>query len=178
VVRESSVARSETKAAARRSGLTELYQRTAPGAVRLAYLLTGDPTLAEDIAQDAFVRVSGRLAHLRDEGAFDGYLRRAVVNLSKNHFRRRAVERAFLERANPTTSQPGHEHPLVERQATMAALEKLPPRQRAAIVLRFYEDLSEDRIAEILRCRNGTVRSLVTRGVQTLRAEMERFADA
>jgi RNA polymerase sigma-70 factor (sigma-E family) len=172
------VAETEAEISARRPNLAELYERTAPGAVRLAYLLTGDRTVAEDIAQDAFVRVSGRLAHLREASAFDAYLRRTVVNLTKNHFRRRAVERTFLERSRPSDSHPGHEVPLVEREATMAALARLPQRQRAAIVLRFYEDLPEDTIAQILRCRNGTVRSLVTRGVQTLRGEIERFADA
>ena len=172
------MARVETGVEARRSSLAELYERSAPAAVRLAYLLTGDRSVAEDITQDAFVRVSGRLAHLREGGAFDAYLRRAVVNLAKNHFRRRAVERAYLERTRPETATQAHEHPYVEREATMAALARLPQRQRAAIVLRFYEDLPEDAIAQILRCRNGTVRSLVTRGVQTLRADMKRFADA
>ena len=172
------MARAETGVEARRPSLAELYERSAPAAVRLAYLLTGDRSVAEDITQDAFVRVSGRLAHLREGGAFDAYLRRAVVNLAKNHFRRRAVERAYLERTRPETATQTHEHPYVEREATMAALARLPQRQRAAIVLRFYEDLPEDAIAQILRCRNGTVRSLVTRGVQTLRADMKRFADA
>jgi RNA polymerase sigma-70 factor (sigma-E family) len=178
VVQESGVAGSEAEVGARRLSLGELYERTAPGAVRLAYLLTGDRSVAEDITQDAFVRVSGHLAHLREGGTFDAYLRRAVVNLAKNHFRRRSVERAFLERARPATANPGHEQPLVERAATMAALARLPQRQRAAIVLRFYEDLTEDAIAQILRCRNGTVRSLVTRGVQALRADIQRYADA
>ena len=172
------MAETEAEFSARRPGLAELYERTAPGAVRLAYLLTGDRAVAEDITQDAFVRISGRLAHLREAGAFDAYLRRTVVNLSKNHFRRRAVERSYLERATPAPDHPGHERPLVEREATMAALARLPQRQRAALVLRFYEDLSEDEIARILRCRNGTVRSLVTRGVQALRADVERLADA
>ncbi len=161
-----------------RMSLADLYERSAPGAIRLAYLLTGDRSVAEDITQDAFVRVSGRLAHLREGGAFDAYLRRAVVNLSKNHFRRRAVERAFFERTRPATVAAGHEQHLVEREATMAALARLPQRQRAAIVLRFYEDLTEDAIAQILRCRNGTVRSLVTRGVQALRADIQRYTDA
>jgi RNA polymerase sigma-70 factor (sigma-E family) len=178
VAQESRVAQPEAAVGAGRLSLAELYERTAPGAVRLAYLLTGDRSVAEDITQDAFVRVSGRLAHLREGGAFDAYLRRAVVNLAKNHFRRQAVERAFLERARPATTSPGHEQPLVEREATMHALARLPQRQRAAIVLRFYEDLTEDAIAQILRCRNGTVRSLVTRGVQALRADMKRYADA
>jgi len=100
------------------------------------------------------------------------------VNLAKNHFRRRSVERTFLERAQPATTTPGHEQPLVEREATMAALARLPQRQRAALVLRFYEDLPGSAIAQILRCRNGTVRSLVTRGVQALRADLQRYADA
>jgi RNA polymerase sigma-70 factor (sigma-E family) len=178
VVQESGVARVEARVGAGRPSLAELYQRSAPAAVRLAYLMTGDRSIAEDIAQDAFVRVSGRLAHLREGGAFDAYLRRAVVNLAKNHHRRRSVERAFLERTRPVIESPGHEHGLVERAATMAALGRLPQRQRAALVLRFYEDLSEDAIAQILRCRNGTVRSLVTRGVQALRADLARYADA
>src|SRR5437867_2384488 len=79
--------------------LADLYTRTGPASVRLAYLLTGDRAAAEDIAQDAFVRVVGRLGHLRDPGAFDAYLRRAIVNLVKNHHRRKALERRFLARA-------------------------------------------------------------------------------
>lgn len=172
------MAQPEAVIGAERVSLAELYERCAPGAVRLAYLLTGDRSVAEDITQDAFVRVSGRLAHLRDGAAFDAYLRRAVVNLAKNHFRRRAVERAYLERTRPDAATAGHEQPFVEREATMAALARLPQRQRAAIVLRFYEDLTEDVIAQILRCRNGTVRSLVTRGVQALRADIQRYTDA
>jgi RNA polymerase sigma-70 factor (sigma-E family) len=178
VAHQSGVARPEAAVGAGRLSLAELYERTSPGAVRLAYLLTGDRSAAEDITQDAFVRVSGKLAHLREAGAFDAYLRRAVVNLAKNHFRRRALERGFIERSRPATASPSHEGSLVEREATMAALARLPQRQRAAIVLRFYEDLSEDSIAQILRCRNGTVRSLVTRGVQALRADIQRYADA
>src|SRR5688572_7501806 len=125
VVRENGVAQPEVAVGARLD-LADLYERNAPAAVRLAYLLTGDRSVAEDIAQDAFVRVSGRLAHLREGGAFDAYLRRAVVNLAKNHFRRRAVERAYLERARPEVASPGHEHPYVEREATMLALARLP----------------------------------------------------
>lgn len=168
-----------TEASAReRAGLATLYDRSAPGAIRLAYLLTGDRMLAEDLAQDAFVRVAGRLTHLREPASFDAYLRRAVVNLAKNHFRRRAVERAFLDRSAPTPHEAGPEQPVVNRRATMAALAKLPPRQRAAIVLRFYEDLPEDEIARILRCRDGTVRSLVTRGVHAMRTELRGETDA
>jgi RNA polymerase sigma-70 factor (sigma-E family) len=161
-----------------REGLADLYRRSAPGAVRLAYLLTGDRAIAEDLAQDAFVRVAGRLAHLRHHEAFDAYLRRTVVNLSKNHFRRRAIERAYLTRERAQDPSPSHDRGVVERQAMLAALQDLPHRQRSAIVLRFYEDLPEDAVADILRCRPATVRSLVFRGVQALRSEMGRTTDA
>src|ERR1051326_7123613 len=78
--------------------LGELYLAHAEAAVRLGVLLTGDRALAEDLVQDAFVRLAGRLVHLRDASAFDAYLRRTVVNLSNSYFRRRRVERAYLQR--------------------------------------------------------------------------------
>jgi RNA polymerase sigma-70 factor (sigma-E family) len=154
--------------------LSELYLRYADDATRLAYLLTGDRALAEDLAQDAFVRLAGRLAHLRDEGAFEAYLRRTVVNLSRSYYRRRKVERAYLERHPPAPSSA--EAPAADvgdRDALWRALAALPQRQRAALVLRFYEDLSERQIAEVLRCPVGTVKSLVSRGLSTLRTGMD-----
>ena len=78
--------------------LAEMYVRFAPGGIRLAYLMTGDRAVAEDLVQEAFIRFVGRLHSLRDPGAFDAYLRRTVINLSKNYFRRRALERSDLER--------------------------------------------------------------------------------
>jgi RNA polymerase sigma-70 factor (sigma-E family) len=160
------------------SKLADLYERSGPGSIRLAYLLTGDPAVAEDIAQDAFVRVVGHLGHLRDASSFDAYLRRTVVNLAKNHFRRRAVERGFLARAIQPEPTPGPERHSVDRHTVVDALGRLPQRQRAAIVLRYYEDLPADEIALVLRCRPATVRSLVARGVQTLRSELREAPDA
>jgi RNA polymerase sigma-70 factor (sigma-E family) len=156
--------------------LSELYLRHAADAVRLAYLLTGDSALAEDIVQDAFVRLAGRLVHLRDPDAFHAYLRRTVTNLSKSHFRRKRVERAYLARAHGATG--AHDDrwsgPSVEdRDALWRALGRLTTRQRAALVLRFYEDLPEREVADILNCRPGTVKSLVSRGLEDLRNEIE-----
>src|SRR5438105_4353777 len=94
--------------------LGELYVRHADDAVRLAYLLTGDRALAEDLVQDAFVRLAGRLVHLRDPDAFDAYLRRTVVNLSNSYFRRKKVERAYLERATGGRRVRGGPGPPVE----------------------------------------------------------------
>jgi RNA polymerase sigma-70 factor (sigma-E family) len=157
-------------------GLGELYVRHADAAVRLAYLLTGDMALAEDLVQDAFVRLAGRLVHLRDPGAFDAYLRRTVVNLANSHFRRRKVERAYLQRAKGSVevhaAAPGGERTVEDRDEVWGALRRVTARQRAALVLRFYEDLSERQVADILGCRPGTVKSLVSRGLETLRDEI------
>jgi RNA polymerase sigma-70 factor (sigma-E family) len=154
------------------SVLSDLYVRHAPEGIRLAFLLTGDRALAEDLVQEAFARLVGRLRHLRDPGAFGAYLRRMIVNLATSHFRHRRVERAYLERlAGAPIPQT---NPNDERDEAMhEALLGLPERQRAAMVLRFYEDLSDVQTAEILRCSPGTVRSLVSRGMKALRIELQ-----
>src|SRR5437588_8638110 len=121
--------------------LGELYVRHADDAVRLAYLLTGDRSLAEDLVQDAFVRLAGRLVHLRDPDAFDAYLRRTVVNLSNSYFRRKKVERTYLERAKGelgAQAPAGLGRSFEDRDELWQAMRLLSPRQRAAIVLRLY----------------------------------------
>src|SRR3989454_12073572 len=97
---DSAILRAGAQPAERAEGgrLAELFLQHGDGAVRLAYLLTGDRALAEDLAQDAFVKLAGRLVHLRDPGAFDAYLRRTVVNLANSHHRRKRLERGFLKR--------------------------------------------------------------------------------
>jgi RNA polymerase sigma-70 factor (sigma-E family) len=151
--------------------LGDLYVRHAPEGIRLAFLLTGDRVLAVDLVQ-AFTRLVGRLRHLRDPGVFGAYLRRTIVNLATSHCRRRRVERAYLERS--ATALEAEINPNQELDATLhEALLRLPERQPTAIVLRFYEDLSDVQTAEILRCSPGTVRSLVSRGLKTLRSELE-----
>jgi RNA polymerase sigma-70 factor (sigma-E family) len=154
-----------------RDRLADLYVAHAPEGIRLAFLLTGDWALADDLVQDAFTRLVGRLQHLRDPGAFGAYLRRTIVNLATSHFRRRRVERAYLEREAAAPSSEGNPNEALD--GTMhAVLLRLPQRQRAAIVLRFYEDLSDVQASEILRCSQGTVRSLVSRGMKTLLSEL------
>lgn len=151
--------------------LGELYARHAPEALRLAYLITGDRALAEDLVQDAFVKVTGRLLHLRSSGMFHSYLRVTVVNLARSHGRRKAVERSFAER----TAAPGPVGAFdpSDRDELRTALLSLPIRQRTAVVLRYYEDLSESQVAEVMRCRPTAVRSLVARGVAALRATVK-----
>lgn len=154
------------------SRLGELFQRHAADGVRLAYLITGNRALAEDLVQDAFVRLAGRLVHLRDPDNLEPYLRRTIVNLANAHFRRRKVERRYLESeaALPEVAQAGPD--ASEREAVWAVLRSLPTRQRTALVLRFYEDLSESQTAEAMGCRPGTVKSLVSRGMDKLRPVM------
>ena len=146
--------------------LENLYAAHAPDAARLAYLLTGDRALAEDLVQDAFVRLFGRFRDLRRPEAFGAYLRKTVVNLARSHFRRKSVERTYLEKESrqPRASGPAAPDEMWD------ALGTLRPRQRAAIVLRYYEDLSEAQTAEVLGCAVGTVKSLVSRGLDQLRA--------
>jgi RNA polymerase sigma-70 factor (sigma-E family) len=152
-------------------GMDALYRAHAAEALRLGSLLTGDRSLAEDLAQDAFVKVLGRFHDLRNRDAFWWYLRRTIVNLSTSYFRRRSVERAWLARQRPDEAAP--DPPDVgERDRLRFALMKLRPEQRAAIVLRFYEDLSEADAAEALGMPLGTLKSTVFRGLERLRREL------
>jgi RNA polymerase sigma-70 factor (sigma-E family) len=150
--------------------LSDLYRAHAPGATRLAYLLTGDQAAAEDLVQDAFVRVAGRLAHLRHPDAFDAYLRKTIVNLNRMQFRRKRVEHRYLQRHHEIPTSTAGE--LDEVEALRRSLQRLPQRQRAALVLRFYVDLPDPETADILGCSPSTVRSLVARGLSALRQEM------
>jgi RNA polymerase sigma-70 factor (sigma-E family) len=150
--------------------LAELYARHAGESLRLAYLLTGNGSLAEDLVQDAFVRLAGRLLHLRDPGGFHAYLRKTLVNLAKSHHRRRLVERRFIERQVEPAPIDGPD--LSGREGMRRALMQLPVRQRTAVVLRYFEDLSEAQTADVMRCRPAAVKSLVFRGMTTLRATL------
>jgi len=155
-----------------RGSLSELYVAYAPDGIRLAFLLTGDRALAEDLVQDAFVRLVGRLRHLREPNAFWTYLRRTIVNLAISHFRHGRVERAYLDRLAAAPAADTNDNGELDETMHRVLL-GLPQRQRAAIVLRFYEDLSDVQTAAVLGCSPGTVRSLVSRGMKTLRETLE-----
>jgi RNA polymerase sigma-70 factor (ECF subfamily) len=149
--------------------LAELYERNAPRALGLAYLITSDPELAQDIMQEAFVRVAGRFSHLRSPEAFDTYLRRTVVNLCNSHFRHQRVVRAALEREAGFATKSDVDDDLTLRDELRSALHHLPTRQRTAVVLHYFEDLSEVQLAHAMRCSVPAARSLVARGKETLR---------
>jgi RNA polymerase sigma factor (sigma-70 family) len=157
--------------AQRRDRVSELYATSAPHARALAFALTGDRALAEDLAQEAFVRSIGRFRHLREPSAFEGYLRRVVVNLARAHFRRVQLERLYTTRS--ASDAPRHTDLKPHDAELWSEVLKLPYRQRAAIVLRFYEDLSEHQTAQLLRCSERAVNSLVSRATASLRARLE-----
>jgi RNA polymerase sigma-70 factor (sigma-E family) len=148
-----------------------LYQQHAAEAGRLAYLLTGDSELARDLVQEAFLRMFGRFHELRNPDAFHWYLKKTIVNLARSHFRRQQVERVYVEsRQGGLPVEPDVD----ARRDLWTALLGLSAQQRAALVLRFYEDLTEVRTAEVLDCPVGTVKSLVSRGLARLREELSR----
>jgi RNA polymerase sigma-70 factor (sigma-E family) len=150
--------------------LEGLYARHIQDGVRLAYLLEGDRMRAEDLAQEAFIRCVGRFRHLRRPDAFHAYLRRSIVNLHTSSLRRRRLERAWLEREGANRAAWTTTMPEVEARADLwVALGALPPRQRAALVLRYYEDLSERDTATVMGCSTAAVKSLVSRGSHALR---------
>ena len=158
--------------------MAELYARYAPGGIRLAFLLTGDRNRADDLAHEAFVRCVGRFAHLRAHRAFEAYLRRAIVNLHTSGIRHRYAERDWLRREGPRLARATASLPDVAgREDLWRALGALPARQRAALVLRYYEDLSENDTAGVLGCSVAAVKSLVARGSETLRTTIAQGED-
>ena len=162
-----------TSADAATSGrLEELYLAHAPAALRFAYYLCGDREHSRDLVQDAFVRVAGRFSYLRKPDAFGTYLRRTIFNLHTSRLRRLRLEREYLAREAGQVGRGYTEEDPTDRDDVWDAILELPPRQRAAIVLRFYEDLSERESAEIVGCSVGALNQLVARATATLR---ERF---
>src|SRR5439155_14229590 len=154
--------------------LSVLYERHVGDCVRLARLLTGDRDIAEDLAHEAFIRVAGRFRHFRGASEFEAYLRRTVVNLSRSRLRRLRMERHYL----PRVTQPAQaEAPAEPRSDVWRAIRSLPYRQRAAVVLRYYADLSEEATARVLGCTPRAVNSLVVRAVSTLRQRLRDEED-
>lgn len=156
----------------REDALEALYRAHASDFVRLAYVLTGDPHVAEDVAHEAFVRAGRKLFGLRDPERARGYLYRTVVNLCRGRGRKLARERAATARL-PRPERTALPEP-VEHDALWDALLGLPLRQRTALFLRYYQDLSEVQTAETLGCSLSAVKSLVNRGLAELRATVER----
>jgi RNA polymerase sigma-70 factor (sigma-E family) len=147
--------------------VTALYEGHALSLIRLAYIMLGDRHTAEDVVQDAFCALYRAWPRLPGRVNLLGYVRASVVNGCRSvHRRARRVPRplAELDAASAESEALAGE----EQRATAAALLQLPPRQREAIVLRFYADLPEQEVAQVMRVSRGTVKSTTARGLAAL----------
>ena len=141
----------------------DLYRSHYSRLVVLARLMTGAMASAEEIVQDAFVQVYRKWSSIEYPTT---YVRIAVVNGCRSHGRRQALERrARVQDREPEVFD-------TTAIAVRDALEVLTPRQRAAVVLRYFDDLSEREIAETLGCRPGTVKSLLARSIKKLKESL------
>jgi RNA polymerase sigma-70 factor (sigma-E family) len=146
------------------------FARRQEAVRRTAYMLCGDWHRADDLAQQAFVALHRKWRKVRDRGALDAYVRktlvRAAIDESRRPWRR---ERVDDEPPEPAPSEEGFDERVVTREALLAAVREVPPRQRAALVLRYFEDLDVRAAAKALGCSEGNVKSQTARGLERLR---------
>ena len=149
--------------------VTALYEEQITGAVRFAYLVCGDAELAQDLAHDSFIRVTSKLGTLRSPDKVGAYLRTTIVNAHRTHLRKTRRERLFVAAARRESERATELPDVGARQEITRALAQLPPRRRAAVILRYYEDMTERQTAEVLGCSVPAAKALVARGLETLR---------
>lgn len=157
--------------------IIELYSVQYKALVRLAAMLVRDTSTAEEVVQEAFISMHDAWHRLKDSEKALAYLRQAVVNGSRSVLRHRTVVEKHAPK--PAPDMPSAEHgamALLERSAVIAALSHLPERQREAIVLRYYADLSEADIAAAMRISRGAVKSHTARAMASLKAALEQDA--
>jgi RNA polymerase sigma-70 factor (sigma-E family) len=160
--------------------LTALYVAEYQRLLRLAALLVDDLGSCEEIVQDAYLKVHAALLgptpRLRDEDRALAYLRQTVVNLARSSLRRRLVARKHAPRAMPDApSAEEGAYAQVERAAVVKALRDLPRRQREAVVLRYYGDLSEAAAAGVMGVSVGSVKAYTSRGLAALAEALEEL---
>lgn len=141
-----------------------------PGLLRLAYLLTGQQHDAEDLLQGALARLFVKWPYVVRADSPDRYARALLVNLHVGHRRLRRFTEVPLERMPDRAGQLDETGVLVERDEVAAALRSLAPRQRAVLLLRFYEDVSVEDTARVLNCSTGTVKSQTSDALRRLRS--------
>jgi RNA polymerase sigma-70 factor (sigma-E family) len=143
----------------------------------LAAFLVRDSATAEEVVQDSFVAMHEAWRRLRDTDKALSYLRNSVVNRARSVLRHRMV--VDKSPPKPPPDMPSAEHGAIiqlERSAVVSALRELPHRQREALVLRYYEELSESEVAAVMRISRGAVKSHTARGMAALRAILEQQA--
>jgi RNA polymerase sigma-70 factor (ECF subfamily) len=155
-----------------------LAERALLVARRTALGVLGDHAAADDVAQEVAITALRRIDDLRDPAALDAWIHRIATRRALKEARRVARRRAAEQRqANEFTHDPSERITVEGLGDALAMLGGLPPRQRAALTLRYVHDLDDSQIATALGCRAGTVRSLLSRGRDALRSNLDR-ADA
>jgi len=151
-----------------------LFREHRTQLLRLGFLLTDDRSLAEDLVQDAFLGLQRRWSGLVDRSAAAAYLRTSVVNGARSQLRRRIVARRHLRVAEPDEAPSADLAVLLteEHREVVEAMRRLPRRQRAVLVLRYWSGLSEAEIAAVLGVARGTVKSSASRALATLETHL------
>lgn len=182
-VRRSAASRMGSAAAADATGasvdqLTETYQAHYRSLLRLAALLLDDLSSCEDVVQEAFIRVHAARRRVREPEKTLAYLRQTVVNLSRSTLRRRILGLRLLPKPMPDmASAEEGAYDALERDQLRTALRGLQRRQREVLVLRYYADLTEAQVAEVLGVSVGSVKAYGSRGLAALRILMEGSHD-
>jgi RNA polymerase sigma-70 factor (sigma-E family) len=145
--------------------------------LRIAFTLTGNMADAEDLVQAALVKTYLAWGKIQDRAALDNYVRRAMVNTQISWWRRRRLEE-FPTDELPDQAIADHAHDSDRAELVRQALDRLPERMRAAVMLRYFEDMTEPEIATALGISLGTVKSTVSRAVAKLRIDAELGAGA
>ncbi|MCM2420319.1 SigE family RNA polymerase sigma factor [Streptomyces sp. SID13666] len=145
-----------------------------PTLLRTARSLTANPCDAEDLLQTALTKTYLAWDRIDDHRALDGYVRRTLVNTRTSQWRKRRIDEFATEDVpEPLSTAPDHTEQQAQRDALLRAISRLPARQRAMVVLRYYEDMSEIQTAEALGVSVGTVKSAVSRALGKLRDDPE-----
>jgi RNA polymerase sigma-70 factor (sigma-E family) len=139
--------------------------------LRVAYLLTGNRADAEDLLQTALAKTYLSWNRIQDKGALDGYVRRVLVNTQTSWWRKRRVDEYATDQLPEQAWEDSGPAEFELRSTVWNALAQLPRRQRAVVVLRYYEDLSEAETAEVMGISIGTVKSTASRAMAKLRTD-------
>jgi RNA polymerase sigma-70 factor (sigma-E family) len=150
------------------SEFSELVQARSSALLRTAYLVVGDHQLAQDLLQESLVKAYLAWPRLRDTARAEGYVRRIIVTTAISWRRRRSFHEPPVERV-PDESGADEAEQLATHDLLWQHVHDLPPRQRAALVLRYYEDLTESDTAELMGCSVGAVKSQVSAALHKLR---------
>ncbi len=147
----------------------EYVHARGPALMRLACLLTGDRHRAEDLVQEVLVSAYTKWHRISAADRPDVYVRRMLVNANISWWRRLTNREETIDAVPDRRGDRDHEQVVADRDAMWRLVRALPPKQRAVLVLRYYEDLGDAAIAEILSCSTATVRTHAARGLATLR---------